>query len=118
MTKEIDVHHLDKLTVKELRDIALQFPHEKAVSEMKKEELIVFIKEAMGVADETPTTVKKVKTKIALSKPEVKARIREFKLRKVEALANKNQKKARILRRRISRLKKLSRRAVGQQETP
>ncbi len=39
-----DEKHLDKLTIKELRDIAAEFPHERAIHDMKKEELIAFIK--------------------------------------------------------------------------
>lgn len=34
--KEPDEKHLDKMTVKELREIASEIPHEKAVHEMKK----------------------------------------------------------------------------------
>ena len=52
--KEHDEKHLDKLTIKELREIAAEIPHEKAVHEMKKEELIAFIKEVRGIKDETP----------------------------------------------------------------
>ena len=43
-----DEKHLDKLTIKELRDIAAEFPHERAIHDMKKEELIAFIKAAHG----------------------------------------------------------------------
>jgi len=111
MTKDVDAHHLEKLTVKELREMATKFPHERAVSEMKKEELIAFIREAMGIKEEEPK--KKVKVKVKLTKPEVKARIREFKNRKLEAHSKGDEKRARILRRRISRLKKLARRLAG-----
>ena len=38
--KEHDEKHLEKLTIKELREIAADIPHEKAIHEMKKEELI------------------------------------------------------------------------------
>lgn len=113
MTKEVDIHHLDKLTVKELREIAVKFPHERAVSEMKKEELIAFIKEAMGIKEDSETQKKKVKVKIKLTKPEVKAKIRELKGRRLELVSGKDKKMARILRRRISRLKKLARRMSG-----
>jgi hypothetical protein len=44
--KEHDEKHLEKMTIIELREIAAEIPHEKAVHEMKKEELVAFIKEA------------------------------------------------------------------------
>ena len=34
--KEHDEKHLEKLTIKELREIAADIPHEKAIHEMKK----------------------------------------------------------------------------------
>jgi len=51
---EHDEKHLEKLTVKELREIASELPHEKAIHDMKKEELIAFIKEVKGIRDESP----------------------------------------------------------------
>jgi len=57
--KEHEEKHLDKLTIKELRDIAAEIPHERAIHEMKKEELVVFIKEAWGIKDESPAKKKK-----------------------------------------------------------
>ena len=57
--KENNEKHLEKLTIKELREIAAEIPHEKAVHEMKKEELVAFIKEARGIKDETPAKKKK-----------------------------------------------------------
>ena len=47
--KEHDEKHLEKLTIKELREIAAEIPHEKAIHDMKKEELITFIKEVRGI---------------------------------------------------------------------
>lgn len=101
---------LDKMTVKELRDVAAQFPHEKAISDMKKEELIAFIKEAKGIKDEPHVHKHKHKVKIKLTKPELKARIRELKVARWQAIEDKNSKRAVILRYQLSRLKKLSRR--------
>ncbi|MCX7981362.1 MAG: Rho termination factor N-terminal domain-containing protein [Syntrophales bacterium] len=110
MTKDFDIHHLEKMTVKELREIAVKYPHERAVSEMKKEELIAFIREVMGIKEED-THKKKAKVKVKMTKPEVKAKIRELKQRRYEIHQKGGDKKeARYLRRRISRLKKLSRR--------
>ena len=110
--KEHDEKHLDKLTVKELRDIAAQFPHERAVHDMKKEELIVFIKEAKGIKDDEPAHKHKHKGKIKLSRPELKAKIRELKILRGQALEESETQKAVSLRHQISRLKKISRRVA------
>ena len=101
-----DEKHLDKLTVKELRDIAAEFPHERAIHDMKKEELIVFIKAAKGIKDEAPLKKKKHVAKIKMSKPELKAKIRALKGLRRQALESSETEKAVLLRYQISRLKK------------
>jgi len=111
--KEHDEKHLDKLTVKELREIAAEFPHERAIHDMKKEELIAFIKEVKGIKDEKPAHKHKPKGKIKLTKPELKAKIRELKVLRWQALEGSEAKKAVLLRHQISRLKKISRRIVA-----
>jgi hypothetical protein len=45
-----EVKALEKMTVKELRAIATDIPRSIAVHDMKKDELIAFIKEARGVS--------------------------------------------------------------------
>ncbi len=111
--KEHDEKHLDKLTVKELRDMAAEFPHERAVHEMKKEELIAFIKEVKGIKDEGHVHKHRPKGKIKLTKPEVKAKIRELKVLHGQALEESETEKAVLLRHQISRLKKISRRVAA-----
>jgi hypothetical protein len=111
--KEHDEKHLEKLTIKELREIAAEIPHEKAVHEMKKEELIAFIKEARGITDETPVKKKKYIGKIKMTKPELKAKIRELKALRLQALESDENKKAFRLRHQISQLKKKSRRLAA-----
>ncbi len=106
---EHDEKHLEKLTIKELREIAAEIPHERAIHEMKKEELIAFIKEARGIKDEIPAKKKKLVGKIKLSKPELKAKIRELKVLKWQALEANENKKAVLLRHQINQLKKKSR---------
>jgi excinuclease UvrABC helicase subunit UvrB len=108
--KEHDEKHLDKLTIKELREIAEEIPHERAIHDMKKEELVAFIKEAKGIKDETPVKKKKHIGKIKMAKPELKAKIRELKALKLKALESKENEKASRLRHQISQLKKKSRR--------
>ncbi len=111
--KEHDEKHLDKLTIKELREIAAEIPHEKAVHEMKKDELVAFIKEARGIKDETPIKKKKHIGKIKMTKSEIKAKIRELKVLRLQMLESKESEKASRLRHQISQLKKRSRRLVA-----
>jgi len=110
--KEHDEKHLDKLTVKELREIAAELPHERAVHDMKKEELIAFIREAKGIKDEGHIHKHKPKGKIKLTKPELKAKIRELKVLRWQALEESETARAIFLRHQISRLKKISRRVA------
>lgn len=101
---------LEKMTVKELRAIAIEIPRAVAVHDMKKAELIACIKEARGIKDEGPVKIKKkVVAKIKLSKSEIKGKIKQLKEEKKAAQESKNRKKIDILRRRISHLKKLTR---------
>jgi hypothetical protein len=101
--------HLEKLTIKELREIAAEIPHERAIHDMKKEELVAFIKEARGIKGETTVKKKKRAVKIKMSKPELKARIRELKALRGQALESNENKKAAMLRHRIGQMKKKSR---------
>jgi hypothetical protein len=110
--KELDAKHLEKLTVKELREIAAEIPHERAIHDMKKDELVAFIKEARGIKDEKPAKKKQV-IKIKMTKPELKTRIRELKALRGQALESKENKKANLLRHQISQLKKKSRRVAA-----
>ena len=109
--KEHDEKHLEKLTVKELREIAAEIPHERAIHDMKKEELIAFIKEVRGIKDEEHAHRKKHTIKPSLTKPEIKLKIRELKALKMQALESDEKEKAATLRHKISRLKKKSRQA-------
>lgn len=111
--KEHDEKHLEKLTIKELREIAAEIPHEKAIHEMKKEELVAFIKEVRGIKDETTVRKKKHIGKINMTKPEIKAKIRELKALRLQALESKESEKAVWCRRQISQLKKKSRRITA-----
>lgn len=104
---------LEKMTVKELREIAMVIPHSTAVHDMKKDELLAFIRESRGIKDEAPVKKKKKVVKLKMTKTELKAKIRELKGMRLEALEAKEGKKAAALRHRISGLKKKSRRVAG-----
>jgi hypothetical protein len=99
---------LEKMTVKELREVAKDIPQIVGVHAMKKEELIVEIKKAKGIEDEP---LKKTDATIAQLKQKIKA----LKTERQAALEAKDKKKATIFRRRISRLKKKTRRAAAAQ---
>lgn len=111
--KENHEKHLEKLTIKELREIAAEIPHEKAIHEMKKEELVAFIKEARGIKDETPVKKKKHTGRIKMTKSELKAKIRELKALRLKTLESKENEKSIRIRRQISQLKKISRRIAA-----
>ena len=97
---------LEKMTVKELREMAKDIPGITGVHAMKKDELIVEIKKAKGIKDEP---IKKADANIA----DLKQKIKAFKAQRREALEAKDKKKATIFKRRISRLKKKTRRAAA-----
>jgi hypothetical protein len=97
---------LEKMTVKELREMAKDIPGITGVHAMKKDELMVEIKKAKGIKDEP---IKKADASIA----ELKQKIKALKAQRREALEAKDKKKATIFKRRISRLKKKTRRAAA-----
>ena len=97
---------LEKMTVKDLREIAKEIPEITGVHGMKKEDLIVAIKEAKGIKD---LPAKKAVANIG----EIKNKIRAYKVQRQAALEAKDKKMATIYKRRISRLKKKSRRAAA-----
>ena len=106
---------LDKMTATELREFALNKKLEglTGVHAMKKEELLKAIKEALGIKEEEPA--KKAKRPAIKKEVDVKVlkqKIGQLKGQKREAVSSKDKKKASILRRRINRLKKRSKRAA------
>jgi hypothetical protein len=97
---------LEKMTVKELREMAKDIPGITGVHGLKKDELVVEIKKAKGIRDEP---IKKADASIA----ELKQKIKTLKAQRRDALEAKDKKKATIFKRRISRLKKKTRRAAA-----
>jgi protein-arginine kinase activator protein McsA len=107
---------LEKLTAKELKEMALGIGGMEGVHAMKKEELIAAIRKAKGLpeveAKKGKAPVKK-KEKIILTKADLKKKVRELRVKKEEALQQQNWKMAAILRKRISRYKKMTRRVAA-----
>jgi hypothetical protein len=138
--KETKEKPLDKMTVKKLREIAKEIPEITGVHGMNKAELLDAVKKAKEKVEtpkekaetakekaetaeekaETPkekveTPEKKAKTpknKKDKSVKDLKSKIRAFKAERKAALEAKDKKMATIYRRRISRLKKKTRRAA------
>ncbi len=96
---------LDKMTVKELRDVAKEIEGIIGVHGMNKPELLSAIKEARGIA-ESP------KKRSGASTKEIKSKIHALKVKRDEALSSKDRVLSARYRRQISRLKKRSRRAA------
>ena len=97
---------LEKMTVKELKEVALEIPGVTGVTAMKKQELIDIIKKDRGIED------KKKPTKPIATVKELKKKIVQFGLDKQKAREAKDRKKVDILRRRINRLKKQTRKVA------
>lgn len=94
---------LEKMTVKELRDLALTLNGIVGVHSMKKEELMAAIKEAKGIVDEEG------EKKFARQIRQIKADIRTLREKRDQAREKDDKNAVAILRRRISRLKKQTR---------
>jgi cell division protein FtsX len=106
---------LEKMTAKELREMALGLPGIHGVHAMKKEELITAIRAAKGITEPEPKKEKRIvapKEKVILTVAQLKQRVKELRVKREELLEQKNLKMAEILRKRIGRLKKKTRRAA------
>lgn len=105
---------LEKMTAKELREMALGLPGVHGVHAMKKEELIAAIRKAKGIPE--PEKKERVifakKEKVVFTVAQLKQKAKELRAKKEEALQQKKWKMAEILRKRISRMKKKTRRAA------
>jgi cell division protein FtsX len=105
---------LDKMTATELREIAKEIPGIDGAHALKKEELLAAIKKARGIEEETPAKKKKIKKGgLVLSVKELKVKIVQLRDEKETARKAKDRKRVDILRRRINRLKKQTRRVAG-----
>jgi hypothetical protein len=103
--KEKKEKPLEKMTAKELRELGLSIGGITGVHGMNKTELIAAIKEERGIVEE------KSKKKI-FDVRELKAKIEEIREKRLQALESGNAKVAESFRRRISNLKKKTRRAA------
>ena len=95
---------LEKMTAKELREYALQIGNIVGVHSMNKEELLKAIKETIGIDDASGAKL------FAKEIAKVKAEIRVLKTDRDKAREEGNKKQVEIMRKRIGRLKKKTRR--------
>ena len=118
---------LDKMTVAELREVLKkEEPDMTGLSSMKKDQLLEAVSDARNSKDETPvkkTTAKKTAPKKAAPKKtagpkkemtvkEMKQEIVRLRAEKESIRQEKDKKKIEIIRRRINRLKKMTRKAA------
>jgi len=103
--KAVKEKPLEKMTSKELREVALKIPEISGVHGLNKPELISAIKKARGI-EETDTKKK------SSSVREIKKQIKALKADCEAARQAEDPDRVKILRRKISRLKKKTRRAA------
>lgn len=103
--KEVKEKPLEKMTAKELREIGKEIPEITGVYGMNKPELISAIKKARGIKEEPGK-------KSDSSVREIKKKIKALRAEREIALNNNDKRMADIYRRRITKLKKKTRRAA------
>jgi len=108
---------LERMTVKDLREIGKEVPGVQGVHAMKKDEIISMLHEYMEVVgipfERAEKQVKAKVPKVNLSKKQLKEKAAALRVEKAEVRAAGDSKKTRILRRRINRIKKMTKRAAA-----
>ncbi len=102
--KETKEKPLEKMTATELRDTAGTIPEITGAHGMNKAELISAIKQSRGIEE--------VEKKSSSSLREIKAKIKDLRARHEEAIKKDDKKSAEILKKKISKLKKRTRKAA------
>ena len=104
LSKEKD---LDRMTVKELKEVAAESTDLVGIHAMKKAELLAAIKDAKGIKKEKAPK-EKIENEVVTVK-ELKEKIIAFKAQRKEARKARDKRMVHILRRKINRLKKETR---------
>jgi len=104
---EYTFEQLKHKTVAELRELAKGIEHEavQGYTQLNKEHLLVAISKALGIKHEHHDVV-------GVDKASIKARIRELKKKREEALAAHDHDQLKVVRRTIHRLKRQINRAT------
>jgi len=103
--KEAKAKPLEKMTAKELKDLAKEVPEITGIHGMNKIELISAVKKSKGIK-EAPGK------KTDVSVRQVKEKLRAVRAKQEKAVSSNDTKMAAIYRKRIIRLKKKTRRTV------
>ncbi len=103
--KETKENPLDKMTTKDLKELALTIPEITGVHSMNKGELITGINKSRGIVEKK---VKKPTGSIRI----FKKKIRELKVKRESAINSKDKKMASIFKRKIKKLKQKTRKAA------
>jgi hypothetical protein len=106
--KERKEKDLDRMTVKELKEVAAESTDLVGIHAMKKAELLAAIKEAKGIKEEKAPKEKIEKKAVTVK--ELKEKIIVLKAQRKEARKSRDKRMVHILRRKINRLKKETRR--------
>ena len=102
---------IEKMTAVQLRELAhKEHPDITGVHAMKKEELLKAIREARG--EKVVHKKKAPKEKVKIDKKEAKRQIRELKSQRNALTQGKNKKALVQLRKKIKKLKRLTKKAV------
>jgi len=110
--KKVSDKALDKMTVKDLREMAKEIPGITGVHSMKKEQLLAILdKEARGGGTRSRGK-KKSRAKTDMSVKELKESISRLREKKEKAREAEDRKALDILRHRISRLKRQTRKVA------
>ena len=104
---------LGKMTAVELKEVAKEIPDTVGVTSMLKAELLTLIREYYGLEDENAAKKKVKKTKPKASVKDLKAKIIELRGKKADVRGTGDPKQIDILRRRLNRLKKQTRKAAA-----
>jgi len=99
---------LDRMTVKELKEVAAESTDLVGIHAMKKAELLAAIKEVKGIKEEKAPKEKIEKEAVTVK--ELKEKIIALKAQRKEARKARDKRMVHILRRKINRLKKETRR--------
>lgn len=103
--KEAKEKPLEKMTATELREVAKETSGITGAHGMNKDELLSAIRQARGI-EETG------KKKADASLRDIKAKIKDLKVKRADALEDKDSRMATIFKRKISRLKSRTRRSA------
>ncbi|MGM0427101.1 MAG: transcription termination factor Rho [Thermodesulfobacteriota bacterium] len=103
---------LNKMTNPELKDIAMEIPGVTGAHAMKKDELLAIIREYWKIEDEGLQEKKKKAPKPIATIKSLKAKMVELREEKARARQAHEKERMDILRRRINRLKKQTRKVA------